>query len=697
MTATVRTAASRARATDATRPRIGAFRADIEGLRAVAVLLVVLSHAGVGAVAGGYVGVDVFFVISGFLITSLLLREVATTGRISMSRFYARRALRLLPAAALVCVATLVGARLWLSGLRTGEFAKDALSATAYVANVRFAITGTDYLDADQTPSPFQHFWSLAVEEQFYLVWPLLIIAATLLWRRRRNATLRPLAAALLTLIAVSAVLSVTETQRSAPWAYFGAHTRAWELGVGALVAIGAGRLSALPGRLRAVLGWGGLAAIGAAAVAYGPDTAYPGGFAALPVAGAAAVIAAGVGGRAEHGAALVLERAPMRTVGRLSYGWYLWHWPVLMIGPAALGIGASTRNNLVLAAGAFLAAGLTYRLVENPLRHRPALRVRPVRGLLTGAALSAVVATVAVVVAVRPAAVPEGGRATDLRTALAESATPEAVLRQFIADSDRPRKLPSNLDPGLRESARDKPQVYADGCHLDSTAAPLPAGCVYGDPTSATTVVLFGDSHAAQWFPAMQRIAVDRGWRLVSLSKSACTAADLPIHHEALKREYTECAAFHRAAIDRIAALRPRLVVVGTSFNYDPIGGASWRAGWASTFGALRDTGARVVAFQDTPYMGGRVPACLEAHSRRIDRCDVSQRSALRGPEQRELFTEYARGSAVTVIDPVPWLCTDTCPAVVGNMLVYRDSNHMTTAYNRMLAPLLDARLPRL
>ncbi|WP_343246137.1 acyltransferase, partial [Streptomyces sp. SID5785] len=169
-------------------------RADIQGLRAVAVTLVVLAHAGVPQVAGGYVGVDVFFVVSGFLITSLLARELARTGRISVPRFYARRALRLLPASTLVAVSTLAGAYLFLSKVRFEEYAGDALAGALYAVNVRLAVSGTDYLRADAPPSPFQHFWSLAVEEQFYVVWPLVLAAAFWAGARLRAAR-APLAA----------------------------------------------------------------------------------------------------------------------------------------------------------------------------------------------------------------------------------------------------------------------------------------------------------------------------------------------------------------------------------------------------------------------------------------------------------------------------------------------------------------------
>jgi peptidoglycan/LPS O-acetylase OafA/YrhL len=683
----------------------GGFRPDIEGLRAIAVLLVVAGHVGLRFVPGGFVGVDVFFVISGYLITSLLVREMETTGRLSIPRFYARRAVRLLPAATLVLITTLVAARLFLPIVRLTSFAQDALAATGYAANFRFAVIGTDYLSADQSPSPFQHFWSLAVEEQFYLLWPLLI----LLVAKRRKV----LVAILGVLIAGSFALSVTETARSAPWAYFGPHTRAWELGVGALLALWTTTkkrqtplVDSAPPRtgwgwseaakkhdqkLRAIMGWAGLAAIGLAAVRFNDGTAYPGWRAALPVGGAALLLATGATGGAGVGRFLTLR--PLQVIGRLSYSWYLWHWPVLVIFPAHRLLGATAALGLAWA---------TYRWVESPLRHRGELRDRPRRGLGLGAGLSVTAALVAGALAVLPHGVSAGARQADLRTTLDAAADPGATLSRLIAAGRTMDVLPANLQPALAEAGHDKAPVWTDGCHADVPVTAAPPGCVFGDPTSATTVVLYGDSHAAQWFPALDLIAEQRHWRLVSLSKSSCSAADLPIWHDTLKRPYTECTAFHRSAIARITALKPALVVIGSSFNYRPAYpgpdvGAQWKAAWDRTFAELTATGARVAAITDTPYMGQSVPECLgkPANQKHATHCLRSLRSALRGPEQRQVFLAYAINGPARIINPITWFCTDTCPAVVADTLVYRDSNHMTSSYSQALAPLLAAALP--
>jgi hypothetical protein len=391
-----------------------------------------------------------------------------------------------------------------------------------------------------------------------------------------------------------------------------------------------------------------------------------------------------------------------LQAVGRLSYGWYLWHWPVLLIAPAALGVDPSLPLALLLSAAALGLAWVTYHLVENPLRQHPRLRVRPVGALSLGAGLSGVVAATAVTIALLPHPVPAGAAIRDLRTATAHAADPYAVVTRAVRAGRGTRELPANLAPALTEVNADKARVWADHCHVEVPATVAPGGCVYGDPGSATTVLLYGDSHAAQWFPALEQVAIRHRWRLVSLTKSSCSAADLRLWHEGLKREYTECARFHTSALARFRALRPSLVVIGSSFNYRPVDthvdeGVQWRAAWQRTYDAFTRMGARVAMITDTPYLGERVPVCLarQARLKRVNRCGKSASVALRGPVQRHAVAGIA-DPRVTMIDPVPWLCTDFCPPLIGNVLAYRDSNHLTTTYARTVAPLLDAALPK-
>ncbi|MFB4420534.1 acyltransferase family protein [Streptomyces sp. QL37] len=673
-------------------------RLDIQGLRAVAVALVVLSHAGVTRVSGGYTGVDVFFVISGFLITSLLLRELATTGRVSVRSFYARRALRLLPASSLVIAVTLGGAWLFLSKARLAEYAGDALASALYAVNFRLAAAGTDYLAQNSPPSPFQHFWSLAVEEQFYLVWPLLLLLTWWVARGRR----RPVAALLGALCLGSFAAGVLVTNASAPWAYFGSFTRAWELGAGALLALGTGRLERLPAALAAPLTWLGLACVTLAALRYDDGTPYPGHHALLPVAGTVLVLAGGCAPTA-HGAGWLLGRRPMVWLGGLSYGWYLWHWPLLVMAPAALGRADGTAGvplALALCAAALGLAWLTLRLVENPVRFHRAFRRRPRRALVLGAALTAGAWVLSLTAAAVPPTIEVGPPAPALAQDLSDAPDPRARLTELLASA--PAALPGNLTPPLPEVKSARSAVYRDGCHVDHAATGT-RPCVYGDRTSSRTVVLFGDSHAAQWFPALQRLATTRGWKLVSLTKASCKVADLTIVSG--HKPYTACDTWRSDAIARIAALRPDLVVASSSDAGDPERPAAdplrqWTTGFENTYRDLGASGTRVAALLDTPWPKGDPVDCAARNSLQLHACANHLPDAIRDATRGAAVRAAAATTATTVVDPTPWLCvprTGICPAVVGDTAVHRDDSHLSEAYAEALAPVLAPALDRL
>lgn len=369
------------------------FRPDIEGMRAIAVGLVLLFHGYHDPFTGGFVGVDVFFVISGFLITSLLLREQTKTGRISVLAFYARRARRILPAAALVVVVTVVATYYFLGFIAGNQVADDAKWTAVFAANIHFGLLGTNYLGSQLPPSPLQHMWSLGVEEQFYVVWPGLFLLMVLAVRgpRHRNA----MAALLFVAISSSFAWSVIQTTSNATWAYFSPLTRAWELALGALVAVMAPAIAGMRSTwISELLAVCGLIGITATAFALSSSTPYPGAAVALPVVSTAVLIAAGcinpttVVGRA-------LSVRPMQWLGARSYSLYLWHWPVLIITAEYMGHDLSGWQNTGLLAIAVVAAAVSYRLVENPVRHARVLVSRTGLSLALGAML--ILGTIAV------------------------------------------------------------------------------------------------------------------------------------------------------------------------------------------------------------------------------------------------------------------------------------------------------------
>ncbi|OAA26652.1 putative acyltransferase [Frankia sp. EI5c] len=698
---------------DGGRPR--KFRPDIEGLRAVAVVLVVLGHSGL-ALPGGFVGVDVFFVISGFLITRQLVTERSTHGRISLVGFYARRARRIIPAATVVIVATMLAAWRWMSPLRIHSAGTDAGLAAVSLINLRLAQAGTDYLRADGPPSPFQHFWSLAVEEQFYAVWPLLLVVAAALAGPARRRSAGPVAVLLVVVVAVSLALSVIITPRSAPWAYFGSHTRAWELALGALVALAAPRLGRMPPALSAQLSWLGLAGIMVAAVVFGEATPYPGLAAVLPVAGSALVVAGGCASP-RRGAELLLGRRPCQLLGRVSYSWYLWHWPVLILWPEATGEPLGTVGKFAAIGLSLLLAMISYHLVEHPVRSRPALARRPVLGLgLGGCAVAVSVAVVVVVTQV--AALPTGGGrpAASLDT-LAGAGAPRlgegagagggppaaggpggdrgasAGLTRMIEQSLDIDGLPAELRPSLDQAPSD---YKANKCYASITSS-TPTDCVYGDPHGSRTVVLYGDSHANQWFNAMNETSRQYGWRLVPYTKGGCPPADYPnFVLETLRRVYSECNTWRADALERIRALSPDLVVIGSEARTEAI--RVGPGGMAKVVRDLRSTGAKVVLIADTPYPGFDVPDCLARNPEKVRKCVVSVSEAKLTEPQRAIENRGALAGGAMIVDPVPWLCAkDRCPPIIGDTVVYYDKSHITGTYSAALAPYLGPELVRL
>ncbi|MGC5038122.1 acyltransferase family protein [Streptomyces sp. DT190] len=654
--------------------------------------LVVLAHAGIPQLAGGYVGVDVFFVISGFLITSGLLHEAGRTGTLSLRRFYARRALRILPLATLVLLAGLAGCLLFASKIRHGEFMRDALASASYVMNLDLAVTGTDYLSEGQAPSPFQHYWSLSVEEQFYLLWPLLLLIAV---RTARRPVLRALPLAVLS--AGSLLLAVLTTADSPSWAYFGPHTRLWELGCGGLLAFCATALTRLPRAVAAACAWLGPAAIVASALLYDDHTPFPGHHALLPVLGAVLVIGGGCR-PARPAASRLLGLRPVAWLGDVSYGWYLWHWPLLMIGPGALGREATPLLGLQLSAVALLLAWLSLHLVENPLRGLAPLRRRPLAAVSLGLGLSASVVCTALVAASFPPSISSGVDAPALRRTLATAADPQARLSGLLASPAA--GLPGNLSPALPDIARRKSAVYQDGCHADYATVRSP-DCLYGDRSGERVVVLYGDSHAAQWFPALDAISRRQGWRLVSLTKASCKTADLTIVNRG--KPYTACDTWRENALRRIAELRPALVVTSSSEagtatrrTDDPL--RAWTVGYERVFRRLADDADRVVVLLDNPWPTGDAVECAARHPLSLTSCEHGSRDAIRDPVRREATRLAARGAGVTVLDPAPWLCARAgrCPVVVQDTFVYRDESHVAESYAAALAPVLEQRLTR-
>jgi peptidoglycan/LPS O-acetylase OafA/YrhL len=700
------------------------FRADIEGLRAIAVLAVVLFHAETPGVGGGFIGVDVFFVISGFLITGLLWREVSTAGTVRLRRFYGARARRLLPASAAVGVVTLIASAVLLPALQARSVIGDGIASALYVSNYWFVLRGVDYFASHVPPSPFQHYWSLGVEEQFYLVWPALIIATAWIIRRARRRTRatqaqatsskRPYLVVLALIAAASFALSFAATYVVPAAAFFSLPTRAWQLAVGGLVALTAGQWRRLPARAAAITGWAGLGVIVLACTRLSPDTLYPGIAALLPVLGAALVIGAGCAAPAQ-GCGRVLAVSPMRAIGRISYSWYLWHWPVLVLTPALLGHPPGLATRLAAALVSAGLAVLTLRFIENPLRFAPPIRRSAWASLALGGAATAVAVCVGVaLLAWVPVPVGRGPAATPLTitaapppTGSAMDAYDAAVQQAFaqvqaaVAAAADLKAVPSNLNPPLADAGAEKKALEFNGC----LRTPLQGGqpeCAAGDTASTTTVALVGDSHAAMWNPAFQQIAAQRHWRLEMLAKGACPLMNLPIANplRRLVEHFEHCAQWRGEILARLRAEHPRLVVVSTwrgygadeslsgYRSYDP----AWINGLTHLVQQLRDTGAKVLVLGPIPDPHFVVPICLSRYLDDVTACLPRRSTAVNesGIAAESAATKAAGGQYANLTEL--FCTTDRCPVIVGNTLVYLDENHVTLEYSRQLGPAIGA-----
>lgn len=666
------------------RARRARFRGDIEGLRAVAVVLVVAYHAGVGLVGGGFVGVDMFFVLSGFLITGLLVDELARTGTISLGEFYARRIRRLLPLSTLVLAATAVAVFLLIPPIDRKGIAADLAGAALWGANWRFAAESTQYM-ADADKSPVLHYWSLSVEEQFYLVWPLLLLllaGRTALAKRAWSVLFRRMALAVSIVITASLVLSWQQSGTGSPFAYFGLHTRAWELGIGAALALVRPALRVLTRRAASALSLIGLTAIVGSAVLMGESTPFPGTAAIIPVLGTAMLVAGGAR-LPDQGVSRALSHPVPRFIGRVSYAWYLWHWPVLVLATSRFGktstgvvadgeTAASHASWQVVLAAVVLSFGLaiaSHYAVEQPMRHA---------GRLTAS---------------RPRSMQFGGVLVASSLIGAGSLTIAGASAQ-----------------GVGEQARhDVPQILK-ACNngVGQPNVPPPESCRLGPANGKRKIALIGDSHSQHWQPALKRLAQERGWTVYVYMKSSCTVSDVPIWVKQNKGEYTTCAQWRTQVLERVSGIDGLdAVLIGRWMDYRSLAllpdgtrttaktvGPVWQDGSARSFAKLQTAAPRILIIRDVPRPDGDVPACLSKNVDDENKCEFKRAGHTYLDEPLAQAEKAAAPNAVRFIDLTDRLCPgDTCPVMENGNVIYRDGHHLTMGYSATLAePLREA-----
>ncbi len=629
-------------------------------LRALAIILVVGYHADLPLLKGGFIGVDIFFVISGYLITALLVKEGLNSGRINLFEFYARRARRLLPASLVMVLITTLVAIFVLPPIEQMSVSKAALSTIAYLSNIFLAHAATDYFNQTAANNPLLHTWSLAVEEQFYFFWPLLVLAAV---RVRRSKT--TVAYLILLVGGASLIVCIWLTGFNKSLAFFLSPTRAWEFAAGGLASlIPTNKLNT--GHKNYIRGFG-LGLLCLAVAFFSSQMNFPGSAAIIPVLGSAMILIAGASTKTPFARSKSGRMSPFQYLGAISYSWYLWHWPVLILGQRIFyNPFKNERILLVLISLAF--ATLSYHFVENPIRFNLESLKSPLNALT--AAFAATVACCWLCL----------------------------IWQHEIKNSSQFQ--------AFARIVNDQPALYRQGCRADFTES-TPIECVFGETQKpSATLVLFGDSHAAQWFPPLVQISNKRRWQLITFIKSSCPAMNLPSYNAALGREETECGIWRNRVLNEISKIKPTAVVVGSFSKYvQPkrpdldLTSNQWESGTYQTLSRLSFVAKEVIVMRDTPVIGINVPFALAE-------AEWKHRPKPRAPElsrtdSESVFkAEKAAGdhfANVTFIDLSGAICeTSSCSLVKDGLVVYRDQNHLSASFARYLTPYLaDALVP--
>jgi len=664
------------------------FEPHIQGLRAIAVLLVVVFHIWPGRLTGGYIGVDVFFVISGFLITGQLVREISSTGRVRLGTFWAKRARRLLPASILVIIvsAVLCLTLMPISSLPTNV--RELLASTFYVQNWALVGSSTDYL-AGGHESIAQHYWSLSLEEQFYVVWPLLLLLAAWIGVRgvgrrggttpdQQNARRRAILWAVVIVAIASYAASIILTDVLGPPAYFTTYTRMWEFAVGALVAL----LPALRPNARwlsTIVGWGGVLLVLGAGWYFDRQTAFPGWIAVIPVVGTALAIAA----RRSDGWCLpgrVLAIGPLRFLGDISYSLYLWHWPLIVVAPFIPGWPLEWWNRVILLVVSILLAWLTKRFVEDPARTWRFLTEH--RARRTAVASVALMAIGALAVGGLWMVRDPQYRAEAAELAAVQAAPPECFgAASFIEDCENPA-LDGTTTPSWGFAGADSPEHPECLSQLnDATLRP----CTFGsaDP-AAPRVALIGDSHAYQYLDTMIALAQSEGWALTTYMKGACPWNATPLAEGGVFG--AGCAEFQQRLGDELASGEPFDAIVTTGFSETAYagGGAAAADGLVT---AWAGAGAPIIAIVDNPSWPEDPNKCLRQVGDAA-RCTISHDEALVDPDPIAVAADAA---GATAIDLIAFYCPEgECRSVIAGANVYRDKDHLTATWVSTLAPII-------
>lgn len=656
-------------------------RLDIQGLRALAVALVVIFHLIPAALPGGYIGVDVFFVISGFLITAHLLREVNQTGTVKLSEFWARRMRRLLPAASLVLIVSAVAALLVLPQSTLPQSLSEIFFAAIYVVNWNFAANSVDYLGADISTSIAQHYWSLSVEEQFYIVWPVLILAGAWLAKRVLKLRARPVIIGILAIVFVASLaFSIVETARSQPSAYFITTTRAWEFAAGGLVSVLP--LAKMSARLRVGFSWVAVGAIAGSAFIFDAATAFPGWVALLPVGATAFLLYAG--DLSSTNSPQYLARAGwIQAIGSLSYSIYLWHWPLIVVVASLQGRPPGWKTMIALAALTVILAALTKRFVEDPIRTGPGMLNRRVPTFTAMAASTAVIAAVTLV----PIAVTEVALRDRIERVEALVADESSCFGAYsVLNSCAHNQVADGLvDPAFAMQDTYNEDMLASGCEHSQPEGQSLRRCSY--PGDESTIVLYGDSHAAHITAPVRTIAQERGDSLEVLSRTGCPGFPAPGTSEG-------CEKWSTAAIDDMVNDENVTTVIISVRSVLSFKGSTEVA--HAQMERLIEAGKDVYVFRVVPGTPTEWPASWRTRAEFAPTCVELENECDWTPDAYDdWLIEAAERANATVLNSWEMVCPDgVCRSVIGGTIVYFDDSHLTLTFAKTMTPWLRERI---
>ncbi|MDQ4503246.1 acyltransferase family protein [Sinomonas sp. ASV322] len=698
-----RHASAERRAPQAKRPR-----KDIQGLRALAVIFVVLNHLWPNRLPGGYVGVDVFFVISGYLISNHLLNDLNRSGSINLGKFYARRAKRLLPAALLVAIVGLALSFAFLPFDRWVAIGQETIGAAFYVENWVLAAKSVNYSAHSQLASTVQHYWSLSVEEQFYILWPLLLLGLFWLARRFILRSDRIIVVGMSVLAAVSLIFCVLFTAAEPSQAYFVTPGRAWEFAAGGVLAaleitVGGSRGVAVLGPfLRGIMQSAGLLAIVLSGLFYNESTPFPGLFALLPVAGTVLVVASGPD-RPSWSFGRLLEWRPAQYVGDISYSVYLWHWPLIILAPSILGHELSAVSKIALGVLSIVLAAITKRYVEDPCR-TTAMAAWSARRVLFGTA-GAMAAVGLVALSLVAGAFFAGKAEADKAAAMASDACFGAGSLVSRSECPDPFGPPRLANVGENEAPWfDSPECMGDPHPVTADDQKVLVRCDFTGGRPATRRVwLIGDSHAEQWKVGIHELAKAQGWQLTESLVGGCPLVDVkrvafmgaPSTSPSVQ---SKCLNWSSQLSQRILSEKPDLIFVsgfGSGEKIDDGSGRSQQAQYESAvktrFGSWIDGGAKVISLRDTPMtLDHSSPECVALNHDKPLVC-ANQKSDALPVDPMTAAVAAMNDKRARVLDLSDFFCPDSmCYAVIGGVHVYYDKDHVTRTYIRSLTPEL-------